>query len=306
MARKIREWALTFANTGAVPLSRHGWNAKVSSLVMHEDVRRLCLKYIRTDKETKGGVDVLQFQRHVNEIILPKKKLTAKISERTTRRWLCQLGLEYKEKQAAVYFDGHEKAAVRASRAVFGEKMLEFEKRITVYTGDDMMTELSPYLGPPMRELVAFPHDESTFWANDDVKRKWFLHNKGTGKKKDRGPSKMVSAFVCTHHGCISDAFKEFPRRLSGPDLTKRLNDRITALKESTGPRLELLVKLLHGGMRWVGSGLMVFLVHGVDRLVAVLDEQNEFGGPAHDLDMYRTTAPTTALDAKVSSKYDD
>jgi hypothetical protein len=84
------------------------------------------------------------------------------------------MGLNYKDKKKDVYFDGHERADVRAYRDDFIARMFGFAKFMELY-GDTDENELNSHqLFNGDTEFVWVTHDEACFWANDDVKYELF------------------------------------------------------------------------------------------------------------------------------------
>ena len=86
----------------------------------------------------------------------------------TARRWLVDLGLECKEQGQGVYFDGHERADVRAYRDEFVSMFLFLSRSMEQYVGEGVVGE-PPSLSCDEKEHVWVTHDEATFWANDDA-----------------------------------------------------------------------------------------------------------------------------------------
>lgn len=146
------------------------------------------------------------------------------------------------------------------------------------------------------KRVIPVTHDESTFWANDDVNRRWIARNRNPRKKKDRGGSQMVSAMLTEDHGllCVNSNWQ---CSLTEEQVEQKFQARVHELKTSTDVRIKLLLYLLARGMKWTGSSMVVFLTQGVDALIDFLNE----GGhePTHDLDVYRTSM----MDLRMTSK---
>ncbi|KIJ41752.1 hypothetical protein M422DRAFT_171907 [Sphaerobolus stellatus SS14] len=94
-------------------------------------------------------------------------KLT--ISIRAARQWLKKLDWRYGQKQNGMFIDGHEREDVVKYRN-------SYKKRMILYDNDNNV--ISTPNGFPVEGgrfcLILVTHDESTFYANDCRKTKWF------------------------------------------------------------------------------------------------------------------------------------
>src|SRR5437868_10837524 len=91
------------------------------------------------------------------------------ISRETARKWLHQLGWDYKDHSKNIYFDGHERDDVVAYRNRFLKQMTELQPRIGVYERENINQIISPILAPNVLELVPIIYDKSIFYANNGV-----------------------------------------------------------------------------------------------------------------------------------------
>jgi hypothetical protein len=128
------------------------------------------------------------------------------ISTRTAARWMKFLGFSPKLQTKGYYTDGHNRADVTAYRdKVFLPIIVEYERRMVDYTGDDMETLVLPELSEGEKRVVLITHDESTFYccAGKPIMR--MENGKNRLLPKTSETSIMVTGFVCDRHGFFSD-----------------------------------------------------------------------------------------------------
>ena len=93
---------------------------------------------------------------------------------RTTRRWLCKLGYEYKDVCKNVFVDGHEQSDIVKDHKNFLKKMEELKFYMVTFEKNGIM---KPKIYPPdcavrrynHRPIIVFTHDEYTFFANNGI-----------------------------------------------------------------------------------------------------------------------------------------
>ncbi|KAF8957072.1 hypothetical protein BDZ97DRAFT_1603780, partial [Flammula alnicola] len=134
------------------------------------------------------------------------------IHVRTARRWLHKLSWRYRQKKKGMYIDGHEREDVVEYRNKFVKRWKEYEKRFIIY--DNNGNVLSTPTGFPVPErafrLILVTHDESTFYENDRRKMHWVNeHAKAVAEKKGEGQSIMVSDFLTSEWGRLTDGDEE-------------------------------------------------------------------------------------------------
>jgi hypothetical protein len=81
--------------------------------------------------------------------------------------------------------------------------MAQYQKRMPIYTGDNMEVTIWPEQTDGSRSLILVVHDESCFQSNDGGKTGWFDENHRQIRPKGSGKSIMVSAFLCECHGLL-------------------------------------------------------------------------------------------------------
>lgn len=197
-AKMIRYWAKYFLQYGEFPLRKHGQHFKVFSWILDEDIALQCLCYIRSlDKKKRQMFTSKQFSNWVNSNIP-----SIQISERTARRWLHHLGLNYDDvKKSNNYVDGHEREDVLRYRKHFVQLMLGWRDRMSTFD-DDKVTPPANVNG--RTELVLVVHDECTFAAHDGNTFMWIEDGKPPLRPKGDGNSIMISQFLCPCHGVMT------------------------------------------------------------------------------------------------------
>jgi len=92
------------------------------------------------------------------------------ISVSTAKRWLNILGYHYQQQKQGIYYDGHKREDVIEYQKVFLSKMIELEKYMATYKGDDM-EKISSLLTSKKKEYILIVHDECIFYSNDRKRR---------------------------------------------------------------------------------------------------------------------------------------
>jgi hypothetical protein len=196
-ARYIRYLANFWLRHNTLPTSRRGMHQKTIRLIDDEGIAQQCRSWIRKEGG-KNGITPIQFKTFIETVLLPQigvyKKKT--ISLETARRWLNVLGFFYQRHRKGLYFDGHEREDVVQYRDTFLSRMAEYERRMTKYEGDDMITEIKPSLAPGEKEIIFITHDECIFYSNDGKRGVWAPHGELPLRSKSNGRAIMVSDFL--------------------------------------------------------------------------------------------------------------
>jgi len=243
----IRSWAKIFKETGTVPPSETGRHQKVIPFIEDEDLRKESLRFLRLQKAEERSA--LNFVKGLEEEIFPKVfGFSAKISERTARRWMEDLGFSFQKVGKGKYVDGHEREDVVEQRRRFVKEMEELEKRMATFEGEEIEVVVEPFLAPGEKKLILVVHDESTFQAHDAKDKVWMEEGKVLLRKKGEGRSLMVSDFLCECHGPLAimdEDGKEEARVLwkvgKGYDGYWTNEDLVKSLKEKAIPIFEKL-----------------------------------------------------------------
>ncbi len=157
-----------------------GKHQKTKALLSENDIRAQCASFLRGSKPETISIDM--FKRFVEEDLLPGRK----ISDRSCRRYLNELGYSYKNIKKGVYVDGHERADVVEYRAEFLNKIFQYEKFMEYYSGDDMATVHEPELNGEKKHVLVV-HDECIFYSNDGETSKWMHPKHPILRKKGKG-----------------------------------------------------------------------------------------------------------------------
>jgi hypothetical protein len=137
-ASQIRNWAKNWIQFGILFKSLQGCYQKTKSFIDDEDVIEKSLSFVR---ENGGKITSKEYQTFINQILFIQINLqTSKksISIKTSRIWLKKLGLKPQSRKKGIYFDGHEREDVIEYQKVFLNKMLQYEKFMPIFEGENM------------------------------------------------------------------------------------------------------------------------------------------------------------------------
>ena len=107
-ARRIRGLARHYQIFEHLPKEKRGGIKNSRSVMKNETVLRASRAWLIQQK--KGSVSPGNFQKGINEIILPSLNIfpSKPLCERTARRWLIKLGWQRTKIKKGVYVDGHD------------------------------------------------------------------------------------------------------------------------------------------------------------------------------------------------------
>lgn len=249
----IRFWAKSFLLTGLLPNFRQGKHAKIVSVISREDIRQTFRQLLRNMSDKDRSPET--FQKLLNtDILMTIPGAPPSISLDTARRWMHIVGFRPCKLRKHYYTDGHNREDVLAYRTTFLET---FEKRFTMYEGENMETVVPPteenLAGD--KEVIFITHDETTFYANDCNTSMWMEGAKQKIRPKSVGTSLMVSGFVCPCHGFIRGqmgdeqvtSYKLFEAGVNrdgwftNDDLIEQLQSAVIPLAKSLHPNKTLL-----------------------------------------------------------------
>ncbi len=117
-----------------------------------------------------------------------KEKYEVDVCKTTVGVCLHEMGLSYQQHTKEVYFDGHERDDVVASRRSYLNTLQSYENRMWVYT--------SHCPDPAIHPIIRVYHDESTYYSNSDQSFHWTDGTKQILKQKSLGQAIMVSHFI--------------------------------------------------------------------------------------------------------------
>ena len=96
-AQSIRDWALYFLRTNELPFSAQGKHAKVSSLILDEDIQQSCHQYMKSVPAGERTADALA--RWAETVLIPQLgpgfTTQTHIAKATACRWLHIIKWEY-------------------------------------------------------------------------------------------------------------------------------------------------------------------------------------------------------------------
>lgn len=128
--------------------------------------------------------------------------LAKPISLSAACRMLKALDYWYGKEAKGMYVDGHEREnVVEYRQGEFLRRWGEMEKHMVLMHKDSKITQAPPI---PLRRIILFTHDESTFYANDQCNVRW-IHSSESPKpiRKGDGTSLMVSDFCSPDYGWL-------------------------------------------------------------------------------------------------------
>ncbi|KAJ7075762.1 hypothetical protein C8R43DRAFT_1092969 [Mycena crocata] len=151
-------------------------------------------KFITADKL----VDYLS-----REDVMDKHGLDKKISVRTARRYLNELGYRFKSEKKGQYSDGHKRDDVVYYREeIYLPTLKGFQDQSCIFDADGSIT--TPSLPPGARRTVIWYHDESIFYAHDRRRKSWYhKYDDVTPYKKNDGASYMVADYFSADFGWL-------------------------------------------------------------------------------------------------------
>ena len=123
------------------------------------------------------------------------------MSYSTAKCWMIELRFKPVAASKGWFTDAHERGDVVASRETFLKEMLELERRMCHFEGENMETKIEPDLLDGEKMVVLITHDESTVYCNEG--RRFFRLENGKKKllPKSKGTSLMVSDYCCQCQG---------------------------------------------------------------------------------------------------------
>jgi hypothetical protein len=106
-----------------------------------------------------------------------------------------KLVLKSQSRKKGIYFDRHKREDVIEYRKVFLNKMLQYEKFMPIFEGENMEQQ-NPLLLPNEKMHILVTHDECLFYSNDDRPIIWAPIRNPPLRKKGQEKSIMVSKFL--------------------------------------------------------------------------------------------------------------
>ena len=196
-SRAIRKRAKEFITKRLVPQNPFGtWSH--SKIDEDEELKQELNLHLQSKGLYMCAEDIKEFLNDPE--IQEKYGFNRNICLATAKRWMKKLGYRWVRRYRGQYADGHEREDIIGARKEFIRQWYEFVPRMRVWTGDDLT--ISEPLPPGTRPVVAWPHDESTYYAHDRRESRWVkVGESATPYKKGDGPSCMAARFVSADHG---------------------------------------------------------------------------------------------------------
>ena len=206
-AQTVRDWTLDFLKHEGICRGLTFKRHTPYTLIHDEGVRLELTQWLLVATKATPTCYARDFMNYLHS----KYAVTIKIG--MTLQWIKSLGFTFRASTSLeLYRDGHERDDVVLARAKFVNTILgDIFPYMTKYTGDDMDQEVegSTLLESSMAtEIVLVVHDEVCFECHDCVLKRYCKDGHGTPKCKNRGASRMLSAYATiknththTHYG---------------------------------------------------------------------------------------------------------
>ncbi|KIO26701.1 hypothetical protein M407DRAFT_74171 [Tulasnella calospora MUT 4182] len=190
LARRLREWCMAYLHDPDF-LPRLGCFNLKKALVEDEAICQEIQLHLLGVGKYFTAQDIVEYSARPE--VMAAWGTSRPISDSTARRWLKKMDYRYTNEKKG-YADGHEhKDVVRYRQEVFLKSWWEFQHGMELYDKEGKIVQ-SPH--PPLLLTIPITHDESTFYAHDQRKRRWVNASEGAVPvRKGEGTSIMVSDF---------------------------------------------------------------------------------------------------------------
>ncbi|KAI5993567.1 hypothetical protein EDD15DRAFT_2367317 [Pisolithus albus] len=163
LSRTLRSWSMAYIKTRTLP---HRMPSKKFSRIEDESLAADLQLHLQSIGKYVRAQDLVDYLSDVgNQTRLGFKKT---ISLKTAQRWMGRLGYRWKKEPRGQYSDGHERNDVVAYRqTIFIPAWCRYQPWMRVWNYGNPIIAEPTATSPPGRHVVAWFHDESTFYAND-------------------------------------------------------------------------------------------------------------------------------------------
>ena len=230
--RTVRCWIDEFVqNDGEFLDTQQGHYVRNNTLMSNVELCEKAKVYVRANAAPRGRPNLTSsaFCQWVNNDLLPNSVLEPgyprRVSVKTARKWLHELGFDILQLSKGVFIDGHEHSDVVESRVKFLRTMTEYGFLHPDNGPTEEAAQALPADVPHMlreKHIVWF-HDESAYNTTEDTPMLWGEKGKLPIKPKGRGSSIMVSEFIEEKDGylALSDEQYEFEEGNTSEDVEK-------------------------------------------------------------------------------------
>ncbi|CAG8624062.1 18131_t:CDS:2 [Gigaspora rosea] len=180
MACCLRRWTKDYLIQGSLPSQQQVKHAKRISLLDDEDIKLAACRWLRSI--LPKDCSPLALKNELEKTIFPKL-----------------LGVPITISDQTVYFDGHERDDIKKYRIEWALRMVNYQKSMEDYSGDEMEIIILPEQRDSRYVLVT--HDEVYFYTNNNNSFFWVEDNESFINKKGQGSAIMVRDFMCACHG---------------------------------------------------------------------------------------------------------
>ncbi|EFP85140.2 uncharacterized protein PGTG_11309 [Puccinia graminis f. sp. tritici CRL 75-36-700-3] len=210
--------------------STQGNRSNHKSLIDNIEIRQALFTWAAS--QIPGEVTPATFQRYVVETLLPRFGIEKNLVRSTITRWMVKLGFTPQVYRKSLYFDGHERPDVVASRKKYIEDYKKYRSRSRTYGGEDLdfSAEIDPELLGDNKETVFIFHDESTVHAKERPRLAWLLPGTSEIRSKNAGRLIHISDFILETTGRLHLSPDEFRRSQNENGTKPESNDAATVI----------------------------------------------------------------------------
>ncbi|EFP90325.1 uncharacterized protein PGTG_16351 [Puccinia graminis f. sp. tritici CRL 75-36-700-3] len=153
-------------------------------------------------KSVEACVTPQAFHKHAVNVVLPRHGYKG-ISLDTATRWMYKLGFWAQYHQKSVYYGGHEREDVVASRKKYLDNVAQLRVYLKKYDGENCEIPLlvDPKILGHNKETVFIYHDESTIHAKERPTLSWLLPGTTELQSKSLGRLIHISDFILESTG---------------------------------------------------------------------------------------------------------
>ena len=230
------------------PINTYTVPAHMTPHISDAHIKGICVWYIRTHAHPKGkpNMKASGFQKWVNTDLIPKHiPGHAKISNRTAKRWIKDLGFVKTHHKKTMYVDGHERKDVVEDRARFVKEILSYvpfmQKYGNLKEGDDKEEGMKATLPAERyyvngtevvtgvaagagKELVLVVHDETVIHQNDLENWSYQLESGSSAcQQKGNGAGYHISGFLSEKFGRLKITEEQWQAHLGTLDEAAKL-----------------------------------------------------------------------------------
>ncbi|KIK14399.1 hypothetical protein PISMIDRAFT_76078, partial [Pisolithus microcarpus 441] len=204
LSRKVRGWSTAFIlDREDLPVSKYG-GAWTKSRIHDEDLKSELLTHLQSLGKYVTATAIIDYLGQPD--VAKRYRLKKAISLATAERWMSGCGFRWTMARGGQYVDGHERDDVVTYRqSIFLPAWYALEPRMRRWSviGGELVEEQAQD-ADSQSHIVAWFHDESTFYAHDRRKKRW-IHGSETPTPQPKGEGSLLMAadFVSADYGWL-------------------------------------------------------------------------------------------------------